>query len=1331
MNSAMEVLRVAVYVLVLTLIPLHAANSAYIPLLGGLIVYNESATIRAGTDVLDFATGTSQFLAENIQVAFGATTGSASNTVGSGQTPALTLASAIANEPGLGVFANTDITFEARLIKLHPDAPDNIGIPLLYTSSLSATEFGLAELVIGAGATLVQEQVNAGTIAIDSSLSVLANDFLRIEISASASAGGITNEVPSASASASTPVFAIDPDFTVEFLGRTERAVDLYTLAVTPDIGFAGDFQTVTPFTDGCLPDPSILTTSGTPSVTDGSTVTCQAIDPSGFRSYGNDPGDLSGVLNGLEIVVTPGATVETNADDTETFGILGNDNALLNQGTVRSAGENSEAVFFGGDGNEVTNEDDISTSGDTSTAVFMEGDFVSVLNEGVITTDGFQSSAVVLEGDDARELNEGEIQTSADQSAGLVIEGDAGTINNSGTIGTQGAFAAGMVMLGFYSESIENTGTITTIGNDAMGILALGPGHTVDNLDTEIVTGVRNRIWTTGARAHGIALGLQDPPPGIDIPAPALQPAIDSVINNTGLITTEGDEADAIHAFADNLPVTNTGELSTTGVAAHGISITGSDANIRNAGELSTAGIEAHGVYVDGNDAVINVGDNVETGSITTSQLGAKGIYVAGDRARVNTSGGATAATVLTMGENADGILITGDFAEVLSEGNITTQGNNSYGIVAFGNNGQFESAGTITGGQGVVSSGNHGIDINGSVNNVLNTGIITINSNDGAGLFVRGDNVAVANGDAGNRSAQISVTGYGAAGIDVGSNAAAVVNEGRIQVSSSENARAISVLTGIASVFQVTSSGSITVDGLGATGMSLSTSDVWGSATAGGPAPACTVIGDGTGKLVNCGSIDFSNSAFGAGMVAEGVANTTVENQGLIEGSGDAARGIRVISATGGIGDRNNLITNVDRITVSGLNVVGMEIIGESNVILHGNGQVRIPTAPFEYPTDLQDVFGLNLFPNAQLYSNEFSRDVPSGTIIPVADISVTGPGAIGLSVSGTGNRIAQIFSGQADNTRIMARGAGAIGVQLAGIGNMFVNGGEVIADGVGIQGGSGSDSIVNQNYVEGGIDLAGGPDRLLVDDASRIVGMVDGGAERDELIFFVPTNYSYTIDGDQYVNFEDLWKIGGGRLLLTNTLRGDELLLEVGELELADSAARLETSSSSIHVRGSARLSGNGTAVGSLLLEGGILAPGSGVGSMTVEGSLVQDSGILEFEANSLLDTDQLFVSGDVTFNSGFVDVILGFTPTPDELLEFLVIQGTLNIAEDFGGIRGFAAAGSGVALGTQFMVELGGQLFQGTVSSVVPIPPSALLFGSGLLGLVFIARRRKVS
>lgn len=1348
MKPLKEAARIAWLTLLFSLIPINAANSAFIPLLGGLIVYNESATIRDGSGIIDFNIGMSQTLAESIQVTFGGSFGSASNTAGFGLTPASTLAIANSGLTGLGVSANTDITFEARLIKLHPDAPDDILIPLLYTSSLSATEFGIADLVITSeGATLVQEQVNAGSIGIDSSLSVLANDFLRIGVAASAQAGDIFN---SASASASTPVFTIDPSFTVEFLGRTERAVDLYTLAMTPEIGFAGNFQTVTPFTDGCLPDPSILTTSGTPSVTDGATVTCQAIDPSGFRSYGNDPGDPSGVLNGLEVVVTAGAIVETHTDNTETFGILGQDNVLHNQGTVRSAGENSEAVFLGGDGNGVANQGDISSSGDTSTAVFLEGDMAGVLNEGAITTSGFRSSAVVIEGDGGQVVNDGEIHTSADQSSGIVFEGAFGLIESRGNIGTQGVFSTGIAVLGI--SSIENSGLIVTNGDDAMAILALGPGHEIRNLGS----GVSNQIWTTGKRAHGIALGLQDPvlPPGVVIPLPLLDPATGS-ITSSGPITTEGMGADAIHAFANDLELTNSGELSTSGEDAHGISVAGNRAVVVNTGEVNTSGINADGIIVDGSDAVINHGDATGSGTIITTNSDADGIHAVGNNTEVNISGGANTSTILTEGDSADGIHTTGLGANINTAGNITVQGNFAAAIDVFGNEASVENLGIITSGLGPQSSGNGGIYIFGSDSVVTNNGVISITSSGGAGVFVTGDDVVINNGGTGVAGTGITATGGQNIGIAVDGRNPQVSNEAPITVGDSlmPVLRGIEVTAAVGGGFLVENSSTIDVIGSNGFGMVVQGAGEKSLPGTSFPSSAC-VENTGGRNLSNCGTIQLAGSDL-TGMLLEGTSDSFIENHIRIIGSGASVRGM-VVQGAGASVSTDNLVTNFDEILLDGTNATGILVRSSLNTVLSGSGTTEFPDGI------LIDSF-----------LDFVTSDDDDGTGPRTGNITVTGDHAAGIVIEGFNNRVGIRAYGQ-----VVANGANAVGVMLSGNDNLLVNDGVLVGTGAAVQGSSGVETVLNDGVINGNVNLMGGEDTMIITDATVQLGVVDGGDNVDTLRVVVPrpsvddpVSFTSRVDGSEYINFEEVIKEGSGTLSLVGDLMTWNTSIQEGQFSVEDGVL-LETvnatiegtgilavqtgatviaggdvvlnefgtlgilpggvvSATDILVNSGSTLFGSGRVIGNVSALGGLIMPGTSPGTLTIEGDLLLESGVLELEADSLLEKDTLVVGGEALFNGGFVDVILGFTPEPDDVLEFLVIQGTLNIMENFGGVRGFAAANSGVALGTEFMVNLGGQIFQGIVTSTVPIPPSIWLFGSGLLGLVAIARRKKAA
>jgi len=1001
-------------VLAITALSANLAAAGYIPLLGGYFEYEEIldyTTYEPEGIVSGSVTGTDPRIAERITAsaiavegtAAGTASGYAETTAGSpgagavGPTaPMATLFSdyvPVGNQSAAAISGLAAVRYEIQLVKLHPDAPD-IAIPLLFTSTLSGSFSSLS--VMGSGVGYQQQNSAGGVENVDAGLFVQPGDKLLVqaEVSTGSDLGLI---------SATAPVFAIDPAVQVSFIPNPDGsprfvpATDLYTLIYPAAIGYAGSFNTVTPLTEGCLPDPSILAPNGLPSVTDGQAISCQALDPSGFRSYGSGALDPRGVLNNLSIVITPDAIVRTDEAGKETIGLLGNGNTIFNEGTILSTGDGASAVSFAGgndnsvdnfgaidatgleslaveaegDGVEVYSTGAISTSGDYSAAVYLEGDEVSVLNEGVITTDGQMSSAVVLEGDDAGAQNAGEIQTSRDASSGLVIEGIAGFLDNSGSIATQGVFSAGMVMLGYNSTGIENTGSITTTGDDAMGILALGLNHAVSNLDA---TG---QIWTLGARAHGIALGLQDPvlPVGVEIPPAALAPASGS-ISNSGRITTQGDEADAIHALADDLPVLNTGELTTRGRQAHAISVAGDRANIENSSMVTTEGEDALGISVVGADAVVNNNGRIYLASIATAGLSADAIDVAGDRATVTNTG-----DISTTGLFAYAVSILGDTAKVLhgddaNPASITTSGDLANGINVLGDHATVKIDGGALGAT-ILTQGSDADAISISGNQarveIKTNGIVTTEGDNARAIRILGDSIS---------TATISNAGLLIAGL-----------AGPGGISPTRDAGGIE-LTGRGNI-TIETDGILNVFGEGAQGIR-------------------NVSGDDS-VIVNLGIVEVDSSinpAAGGGIYVQGdnvrvqngarQASTAPDNARLLM-KGDNSEAIR----TAGTGAA---VSNGAELTLDGTNntAIAVEMVGDASYWVDNDGTISLGSGANNFGIHVYNNNpGSNLDPGAAVNGEAFCVvGGPSGAQVlncGTIDLGTSDNGA-GMLVQGT---------------------------------------------------------------------------------------------------------------------------------------------------------------------------------------------------------------------------------------------------------------------------------------------------------------------------------------
>lgn len=153
----------------------------------------------------------------------------------------------------------------------------------------------------------------------------------------------------------------------------------------------------------------------------------------------------------------------------------------------------------------------------------------------------------------------------------------------------------------------------------------------------------------------------------------------------------------------------------------------------------------------------------------------------------------------------------------------------------------------------------------------------------------------------------------------------------------------------------------------------------------------------------------------------------------------------------------------------------------------------------------------------------------------------------------------------------------------------------------------------------------------------------------------------------------------------------------------------------------------LQGNGTVMGSTgpgvttIDVNGTLSPGASTGTLEFVGDLILEAGTTLIEANSSTDFDEIIVSGDLIIRGGVLEVLLGYTPDPDEILEFLFSDNILFEQGGFEAINVFAMLGSNVAAGTAVSIRIGDAIFEEFVSEV-PLPGGLVLLLSalGLLG-----------
>jgi len=1010
--------------------------------------------------------------------------------------------------------------------------------------------------------------------------------------------------------------------------------------------------------------------------------------------------------------------------------------------GSILVMGDDSDGML-GTEAVELQNHGSITVHGGTSEGMFVIGDAI-MGNSGTIIADGDGSGGIDLIGRAGQITNSGSIDVTGLENYGISAFFDSiGTsgattlsITNDGSIHATGSPTYGISVEGYDGAVIDNNMAVEVNGDNAQAISVGGTASVVNNSAT-------GTVIATGDGAYAIALGGT------------------GQITNNGLVLAEGVAAFGIAAQGDGVTVSNAenARVDVTEIDSIGMGVRGNNAILHNDGIVATQSSRSLAVGVEGDDAIITTGP---ASGVTTLGVESPGVKVLGNFVDLTNGGLISTKDDLSPGILVDGIGLPSS-PDIKNEGDISTVGNFSPGIEAkgVGHDIRNELLSFIT----TAGANSPGITLGtaaapGLGYEVVNAGGITTGSlgSNSHGVSIFGDAARFTNAATGS----ILTDGVGAHGVAIQGENAIVSIDGSVKTTESD-AVGLSILGESNTTSSIEIKGSITTQGSAGHGVDL----------------------DGDNyqiQVAGAGSIKTSgDDAIGLKVGDPGslpVLSAKVTSLGTIETTGNRAHGIMVFGEPGSLGDGTlRTLTTGGSITTQRDGAAGI-FVGGSDWTIHNNANISTGSADGG-----ANAHGLAVFADDSLVTNTADittngssanglHVIADGVVISNSGaIMAAGPISYGIHASGN------VINIQNSKT-ISVSNVGSAGVYLAtqnGQSSNLINkiSGTIentspipgSSFGVAIQGGDGSDRVENSGTINGAVMLGNGPDQLTIKGQSQINGISDGGVSAGDTDTLVvePSASDPVIHmiGDSFVNFEEFTKQGEGIAFLNGTLTVDKASIEAGQLQVQPTgvldADRIEIRgavpgancsgsggtcvwlnggelrySSGVVVGVGGAVAGVGTfdapAHNPFTVDGGWIAPGFSPGTMEFNSDFDLISGILELEANSLQDTDKVLIGGDFNIDSGLIEVMLAFAPEAGDVLDFFAISGVTSIPAGYNPIVGIAAAGSGVPLGTPFTVDIGGELFNGVVTSAVPIPAAVWLFGSGLIGLIFVSRRR---
>lgn len=492
---------------------------------------------------------------------------------------------------------------------------------------------------------------------------------------------------------------------------------------IPPVVATAGS-NNVTINLDSTVSGSYSLTTQATPfSVDSGSNINnagALTLSDNG-TGVANRGALLLGVNNGNTL--TNGATgmLTTTGAYNDGMAANGNNNTLINNGTIITSGNNSYGMTAawgqsnpGAAGNTITNTGTISTSGNNARAISLLGGSGTVNNSGILTTSGRDAPTVFLQGNNATLNNSGLIQTTGTASSSGSVDGVV-----ANTLGSS------------FNTTINNLAGGQIISNNGIGIRSTNGNITITNAGliqggsgTAILSGNGSisLILQTGSQIIGLADG------GLGNNSVTLEgtgSATNDFVNFKTLTMNGSDWTWAGNgSFATALMQSGTFDLAgTLGNVSAPVAVTvvngatlggyGTvNGDVVNGGRIAVANaLTAHANAMPGNFQIN--GNLTNTGLVQLGGSGVgNGLTVAGNYSGQN---GMIALNIVLAGDGAesDKLILSGGSASGSSTLKVTNLGGAGAPIVADGiqvvqaTNGATSTANAFTLSGGTVSAG------------------------------------------------------------------------------------------------------------------------------------------------------------------------------------------------------------------------------------------------------------------------------------------------------------------------------------------------------------------------------------------------------------------------------------------------------------------------------------------------------------------------------------------------------------------------------------------------------------------------------------------------